>query len=124
MIESNLAESRNYDWIGIMKRNDYETVLFYLSTDDVEINIARVGRRVAEGGHNIPEAIIRTRYSQSHSYLKTKLAVFKEAYLIDNTTDVFKVDAKLESGKIIYKSSICCNWVKEVLSITERLQGK
>lgn len=124
MIESNLAESRSYDWIASMKRSGFEVSLYYLSTEDVEVNIGRVNRRVAEGGHDIPEPIIRSRYTQSHSYLKTKLSEFQEVYLIDNTTDIFHVHAILVNGMIMFKSSNASQWVCDVLSILERLQGR
>ena len=124
MIESNLADTRSYEWISLLKRKNYQIVLYYLSTDDVMINIGRVQRRVKEGGHDIPESIIRTRYSQSHSYLKTKLSEFKEVYLIDNSTDASQVQIKLKDGVIVEKTQDLTNWVKDVLSIYERLQGK
>jgi predicted ABC-type ATPase len=34
-------------------------------------SIARVAKRVAQGGHGIPEAIIRTRFRKSADYLET-----------------------------------------------------
>lgn len=80
MIESNLADSRDYDWILNMKKYGYHVVLYYLSTDDVEINIERVKRRVAEGGHNIAESIIRSRQAQSHPYLKRNLHYLKRFF--------------------------------------------
>ena len=124
MIESNLATARSYDWVSLIKRKGYQVILYYLSTDDVMINIGRVQRRVAEGGHDIPEEIIKTRYLQSHSYLKTKLSEFKEVYLIDNSTDASQVMIKLEDGIIVQKSENLQNWVKDVISILERLQNK
>jgi predicted ABC-type ATPase len=124
MIESNLAESKNYDWISAIKKQGYEIVLYYLSTDDVEINIARVRRRVQEGGHDIPEAIIRHRYSVSHSYLKTKFFMFKQVFLIDNTTDIFKICAILVDGIIIERRQVCPAWVGSSLSMIEKIQNK
>lgn len=124
LIESNLAESRNYDWIASMKKAGYEAVLYFLSTDDVEINIGRIKRRVAEGGHDMPEAVVRSRYAQSHFYLKTKLRDFKEAYLIDNTTHVFRVEARLADGVVIFKAPDASGWINDVLDLVERLQGK
>ncbi len=49
MIESNLADSRSYEWVSSIKKKSYDVILYYLSTDDVAINIGRVQRRVAEG---------------------------------------------------------------------------
>jgi predicted ABC-type ATPase len=124
MIESNLADSRSYEWLSLMKTKGYQIVLYYLSTDDVVINIGRIERRIAEGGHNIPEAIVRTRYLQSHSYLKTKLIEFNEVYLIDNSTDTSQIKVKLIDGIIIYKASDLQDWIKNIISIIERLQNK
>ncbi|HEX4372898.1 MAG TPA: zeta toxin family protein [Puia sp.] len=124
MIESNLADSRSYEWITLIKSKKYNVILYYLSTDDLMINVGRVERRVAEGGHNIPEEIIKTRYFQSHSYLKTKLSEFQEVYLIDNSTDIPQVQIKLMNGVIVDKVDNLQNWVKDVISIIERLQNR
>jgi len=124
MIESNLADSRSYEWISLLKTKNYQAVLYYLTTDDVTINIGRVQRRVAEGGHDIPESIIRTRYYQSHSYLKTKLSEFKEVYLIDNSSDASQVKVKFADGILVEKSPDLPNWIKDVISIIERLQNR
>jgi predicted ABC-type ATPase len=124
MIESNLADSRSYEWISLIKAKNYQIILYYLSTDDVLINIGRVQRRVAEGGHDIPESIIRTRYSQSHSYLKTKLSEFNEVYLIDNSTDTSQIQVKLVDGLITEKAQDLQKWVKEIISIQEFLLSK
>ena len=124
MIESNLADNRSYEWISLLKKKNYQIILYYLSTDDVMINIGRVQRRVKEGGHDIPESIIITRYSQSHSYLKTKLSEFKEVYLIDNSSDASQVQVKLIDGVIVEKAADLQSWVRDVISINELLQSK
>jgi predicted ABC-type ATPase len=41
MIESNLSKSSDYERIALMRKNGYETVLFFLGTKDVEINTGR-----------------------------------------------------------------------------------
>lgn len=40
----------------------YHVSLFFLSLTSVELAIARVAERVRQGGHDIPEAIIRRRF--------------------------------------------------------------
>lgn len=37
--------------------------LIFLSLPNVEMAIERVAARVAEGGHNVPEPVIRRRYA-------------------------------------------------------------
>jgi predicted ABC-type ATPase len=43
--------------------------LLYFSVRDPEICIERIARRVAEGGHDVPEAIVRRRFVRSHENL-------------------------------------------------------
>ncbi len=45
----------------------YHVKLFFLSLSSVEVAISRVAMRVKEGGHNIPEAVIRRRYITGRS---------------------------------------------------------
>lgn len=40
----------------------YHVTLFFLALPDAEIAIARVAERVRQGGHNIPEEVIRRRF--------------------------------------------------------------
>src|SRR5699024_1446607 len=40
----------------------YRIVLFFLSLPNVAMAISRVALRVRQGGHNIPEAVIRRRF--------------------------------------------------------------
>jgi len=40
----------------------YRVILYFLALPDVETAIARVAERVRQGGHSIPEAIIRRRF--------------------------------------------------------------
>jgi len=45
-----------------MKRPGYRVVLFFLWLADVDVAIARVKNRVRQGGHNVPEHVIRRRF--------------------------------------------------------------
>lgn len=87
LIESNLAKSSDYDWIEKIKKYGYEAILYFLCTDDINVNINRVRRRVKEGGHDVPDEIVIHRYRAALSYIKTKLRLFKEIFFIDNSSD-------------------------------------
>jgi len=43
----------------------YSTLLHYIQLSGVEESISRVKKRVSEGGHGVPEADIRRRFSRS-----------------------------------------------------------
>jgi predicted ABC-type ATPase len=49
----------------------YHVSLFFLSLPDAEVAIARVAGRVRQGGHNIPEDVIRRRFAAGlHNFEK------------------------------------------------------
>lgn len=47
----------------------YRTYLYFVATDDPDINVSRVRNRVRLGGHPVPEDRIRTRYHRSLNLL-------------------------------------------------------
>ena len=121
MIESNLALQSDYDWIYIMRIAGYRIILHFLCTSNVEINIARVQKRILEGGHPIAEAIIRQRYYNGLMYLKGKLHTFDEAILLDNS-DVTPVKvAVINNGTLTNKIENTPAWANDALFIISKL---
>ena len=57
-LSGRMYADRIRDW----QRRDYFVTLFFLSLSTPELAIARVKQRVCEGGHSIPEDVIRRRY--------------------------------------------------------------
>lgn len=53
---------------------DYRTYLYYVATDDPQINISRVRNRVELGGHWVPEDKIVSRYHRSLALLMDAVA--------------------------------------------------
>lgn len=45
------------------REQGYRVSMFFLSLPDPEIAIARVAERVRQGGHNVPEPVIRRRFA-------------------------------------------------------------
>ena len=101
IIESNLAKQTDFDWLEKMKQRGYDIILFLLGTSDVAINIKRVEKRVKEGGHHVPENIVRDRYNMGLLYLRAKFNLFKEAYLVDNSNET-KLIAVIKDSKVHY----------------------
>jgi predicted ABC-type ATPase len=77
----------------------YNVKLFFLQLPSPEMAIARVRQRVAAGGHNVPEDVIRRRF---HAGLRNFSQIYKplvdEWVLYDNSGDE---PVRLEEG---YKS--------------------
>ncbi|MET0180394.1 MAG: hypothetical protein ABW194_07925 [Novosphingobium sp.] len=72
--------------IAEWRRGVYRVSLLFLSLPDVETAIARVRSRVRQGGHDIPEAIIRRRFvSGLENFQAHYKAVVDDWALYDNS---------------------------------------
>lgn len=67
------------------QRLGYRTYLYYIATQDPEINVLRVANRVRLGGHDVPEDKIRARYHRSLDLLWDAIRHTDRAYIFDNT---------------------------------------
>ena len=63
----------------------YRTYLYFIATDDAEINISRVRNRVKQGGHSVPEDKIVSRYHRSIDLLAEAIRFTNRAYVFDNS---------------------------------------
>ena len=72
--------------IARWREQGYRVSLYFLSLPNVEIAVERVAERVQQGGHDIPEAVIRRRFASGLENFKRhyKLAV-SEWMLYDNS---------------------------------------
>lgn len=47
------------------RQRGYRVYLYFVATDDPEINLDRVRGRIMQGGHPVPEDKVRKRYGES-----------------------------------------------------------
>ncbi len=60
--ETTLASRTFAPWIAGLKKTGYRFHLFYVWVPSAEVSIQRVRERAFQGGHGVPEEIIRRRY--------------------------------------------------------------
>lgn len=68
-------------------RAGLEVRIWYVALESVELHVERVRRRVAKGGHDIPEGDIRRRYDQSRLNLIRLLPCLAELRVYDNSKE-------------------------------------
>lgn len=66
----------------------FEVVLIYIGTESVEINLARIAKRVLAGGHNVPDVDVRRRYARSLRNLPTAAENADQVLLFDNSKEM------------------------------------
>jgi predicted ABC-type ATPase len=85
--ETVMSHPGKVDLLAEARSKGYRTYLYYVATDDPQINISRVQNRVATGGHDVPSDKIEERYHRSLALLMKAIANTDRAYLFDNSTD-------------------------------------
>lgn len=84
MLETTLATRRYLTAIPFWQSLGYRVELYYLRLQSPEAAVDRVSRRVAAGGHGIPEPTIRRRFDRSLSYLERYKPIVDAWYVFDN----------------------------------------
>lgn len=94
-IETTLATRSYVQTIKKAKEKGYNITLVYFWLNSPELAIARVKRRVTEGGHNIPEEVIRRRYRKGiHNLYKLFMPICDYWIIIDNSQKPYIVVAE------------------------------
>ena len=89
----------------------YKNYLYYISTDDVDLNISRVKERVKEGGHDVPKDKISKRYFNSLKLLHEAVKYTYRTYVFDNSEDEAILILEIFNNEIIIHSNYIPDWV-------------
>lgn len=66
--------------------NGYKVYLYFVATEDAEINVSRVKEvRVKQGGHDVPDDKIRSRYGRSLELMYDAAELAYQAYFFDTS---------------------------------------
>ncbi len=93
-------------------QNGYEITVYYIATENPEINVERVGERVITGGHSVPKEKIVDRYYKSLERIIFMWNLSKNLYIYDNSQSElrFCVHA-MEKNKFLIRKTP--GWVKK-----------
>ena len=107
--ETTLATKSYYNLIKEAQDRGYFVTLLYLWLPSPEQAIKRVAQRVSEGGHNIPENVIRRRYAAG---IKNLFNIYMQA------SDYWMI---YDSGDINYGKKIAVGSKNETKTIYDSL---
>ncbi len=103
-VETTLATRSLVSIINEAHKRGYVVTILYLWIQSPEMAIQRVRDRVASGGHNIPEAVLRRRYSTGLKYLFEMYMPICDRWMIaDNSSSTFMLIAEGDDRRIIIK---------------------
>lgn len=116
--ETVMSHKGKLDFMRLAKEQGYRIYLYYIATDDPDINISRVNIRVAQDGHAVKPEIISSRYYKSLENLKSAVLLSNRAYIFDNSGQVSKLLAEVTDGKevSVIDTGMLPNWFITYLS--------
>jgi predicted ABC-type ATPase len=85
--ETVMSHPSKVEFLEQAQQEGYRTYLYFIATDDPAINISRVRNRVTQGGHDVPENKIVSRYERSLDLLMGAIRHTNRAYIFDNSGD-------------------------------------
>jgi len=95
----------------------YRTYLYYIATQDPALNISRVKHRAAQGGHDVPDEKIISRYYRSLDLLADAVRCSDRAYIFDNSGRERLWVAQIDGGiELEYKTAAIPQWVYKYLT--------
>jgi predicted ABC-type ATPase len=110
--ETVLSHPSKIDFLIQSKRQGFKNYLYFISTVDPAINIARVKQRVELGGHHVPEDRIEKRYKQSLEVLPKIIPLCHRIYLFDNSAEEKSIEpvAEIDSDKKLHLRTEQAPW--------------
>jgi predicted ABC-type ATPase len=96
--ETVMSHESKVNFMRQARERGYRIYLYFIATEDPEINLSRVSARVAQKGHSVAPDIIRNRYYRSLGQLKTAVMQTDRAYVFDNSGTTAKLIAEITDG--------------------------
>lgn len=95
------------------KEKGYRVYLYFVCTDDAEININRVANRIEKGGHPVNVNKIRSRYGKTLKNLYQAIEISDKVYLFDNSGKRMELIAEIFDGTLHLKVGTPPAWFVE-----------
>ena len=116
-IETTLATRALIKMVRSAQAQGYYVTVLYFWLNSPNIAIERVAKRVATGGHDIPEETIRRRYNMGLNYLfHSYMPLCDKWILADNSTPPFDIIAEGTKKGLIINDPIRYNRVRSLLT--------
>jgi predicted ABC-type ATPase len=119
ILETVFSTEDKIDFLEQLKQNGYEITLFFTGTENADINVLYLKRRVEEGGHDVPIRKLLDRRKRGFKNIKKVLSRIDCIVFIDNSI----INEPPIIVKSLYKNQICfinendreINWVDDIL---------
>ncbi len=86
--ETTLAGRGHARWLRELRASGYRVHLIFVSLPDPELAVARVAERVRQGGHHVPEDVVRRRFAAGLTNLLTLYSGLVDSWQVYDNADL------------------------------------
>jgi predicted ABC-type ATPase len=102
------------DLLREARQSGYRVGVIFIGLDDPQLSIARVMDRVDNGGHDVPDELIRERFPRSFQNLKKAIPLADFVLLVDNSRETrHRVFGTIIREKGVHLWDIVPRWYEE-----------
>jgi predicted ABC-type ATPase len=111
-VESTLSGITYLRWLRRARHSGYRTVLIYLWLPNPALAIRRIRQRVLKGGHSVPVAVVRRRFTRSLRHLfRDYLPLASEWLILDNRGEAPQPIAHGSEAGIVIHDRVLYEWL-------------
>ena len=107
--ETVLSTERNINLLKKAKEKGFFIRGYYILTSDVNINVLRVMTRANDGGHDVPEEKIRTRYNRAIALIPEFVKICDICHIYDNTDSPYRIFKKRKDKYFFWDNTYWSN---------------
>jgi predicted ABC-type ATPase len=114
IFETVLSAPDKIDFIQRARQQNFFIRLFFIGTDNPQINASRVAQRVMEGGHDVPIKKIISRYYKSIANCSLLSKIVDRLYIYDNSieNELPELLFRANNGKFVKQYTPVREWSK------------
>lgn len=109
--ETVMSHVSKVDFLAEAKSEGFKTYLYFICTQDPEINVSRVQNRHAKGGHDVPREKVINRYYRTLELLAPAFKMADRAFILDNSNKDRDVIVEKEGKNIFIHNRTLPEWV-------------
>ena len=101
--------------IDKVREKNYKLHLFYVGVGSPDISKERIKKRVADGGHHIPNEVVDKRYKESLKNFEKILKKFDNVVVYDNSVR-FRTLLRIIDKKVIKIADDLPEWIENIIN--------
>ena len=101
--------------IDKVREKNYKLHLFYVGVGSPDISKERIKKRVADGGHHIPNEVVDKRYKESLKNFEKILKKFDNVVVYDNSVR-FRTLLRIIDKKVIKIADNLPEWMENIIN--------